>query len=53
MDAFVEGALKLAQVLGDYMKLDDANWLVFTVSRYDAKSGDWQMEKAPVDHIVD
>jgi adenylylsulfate reductase subunit A len=38
---------------GDHMKLDDANWHVFTLSRYEAKTGDWQMEKAPVYHIVD
>ena len=38
---------------GDHMKLDDANWHVFTLSRYDAKSGEWAMEKAPVYHIVD
>ncbi|MCL4763858.1 MAG: adenylyl-sulfate reductase subunit alpha, partial [Burkholderiales bacterium] len=38
---------------GDFMKLDDQNWHVFTLSRYDAKTGHWEMEKAPVYHIVD
>ena len=28
-------------------------WHVFTLSRYDAMSGAWQMEKAPVYHIID
>jgi adenylylsulfate reductase subunit A len=35
------------------MKLDDDNWHCFTLSRYDRHSGDWEMEKAPVYHIVD
>ena len=45
----------LARVLyrGDHMKLDDANWHCFTLSRYDRSSGKWAMEKAPVYHIVD
>jgi adenylylsulfate reductase, subunit A len=38
---------------GDHMKLDDANWHCFTLSRYDRNSGEWQMEKAPVHHIID
>jgi adenylylsulfate reductase subunit A len=38
---------------GDHMKLDDDNWHCFTLSRYDRHSGDWEMEKAPVYHIVD
>ena len=38
---------------GDYLKLDDENWHVLTLSRRDPVSGEWQMEKAPVYHIVD
>ena len=38
---------------GDYLKLDDENWHVLTLSRRDPESGEWQMEKAPVYHIVD
>ncbi|MHA1547390.1 MAG: adenylyl-sulfate reductase subunit alpha [Alphaproteobacteria bacterium] len=37
----------------DHPKLDDSDWHCFTLSRYDAKSGAWEMEKAPVYHIVD
>jgi len=36
---------------GDHMKLDDDNWHCFTLSQYDAESGNWAMEKAPVYHI--
>ncbi len=38
---------------GDHMKLDDENWHVLTLSRRDPESGEWEMEKAPVYHIVD
>ena len=38
---------------GDHMKLDDANWHCFTLSRYDRNTGSWAMEKAPVYHIID
>ncbi len=38
---------------GDFMKLDDENWHVLTLSRRDPESGEWTMEKAPVYHIVD
>jgi adenylylsulfate reductase subunit A len=38
---------------GDHMKLDDKNWHCFTLSQYDAKSDEWEMEKAPVYHIID
>ena len=38
---------------GDHMKLDDDNWHCFTLSRYDRESGEWEMEKAPVYHIID
>ena len=38
---------------GDHMKLDDENWHVLTLSRRDPESGEWNMEKAPVYHIVD
>jgi adenylylsulfate reductase subunit A len=37
----------------DHPKLDDAAWHVFTGSRYDPVSGEWQMEKLPVHHIID
>ena len=37
----------------DHPKLDDTNWHCFTLSSYDAKSGEWEMEKAPVHHIID
>lgn len=35
------------------MKLDDQNWHVFTLSRYDRRTGEWTMEKAPVHRIID
>jgi adenylylsulfate reductase subunit A len=38
---------------GDHPKLDDQDWHCFTLSRYDQESGTWEMEKAPVYHIVD
>jgi adenylylsulfate reductase subunit A len=38
---------------GDHMKLDDQDWHCFTLSQYDRHSGTWEMEKAPVYHIVD
>jgi len=38
---------------GDYLKLDDENWHVLTLSSRDPESGEWKMEKAPVYHIVD
>ncbi len=38
---------------GDHMKLDDENWHCFTLSRYDRKTGEWALEKAPVYHIID
>ncbi|MDV3239248.1 MAG: adenylyl-sulfate reductase subunit alpha [Gammaproteobacteria bacterium] len=38
---------------GDYPKLDDAEWHVFTVSRYDPGTGEWQIGKQPVHHIID
>jgi adenylylsulfate reductase subunit A len=37
---------------GDFPKLDDTDWHVFTASQYDAKSGEWAMSKLPVHHIV-
>ncbi len=33
---------------GDHLKLDDANWHCFTLSRYDRHTGKWAMEKATV-----
>jgi adenylylsulfate reductase subunit A len=37
----------------DYPKLDDTDWHVFTASRYDARTGEWRMEKLPVHHLID
>ena len=37
----------------DHPKLDDTDWHCFTLSRYDRDSGEWEMEKAPVYHIID
>ena len=36
----------------DHPKLDDSDWHCFTGSRYDAKTGEWQMSKLPVHRIV-
>jgi adenylylsulfate reductase subunit A len=38
---------------GDYLKLDDDNWHALTVSRRNPESGEWELEKVPVCHIVD
>ena len=38
---------------GDHMKLDDQDWHCFTLSRFHAETGEWEMEKAPVYHIID
>jgi adenylylsulfate reductase subunit A len=38
---------------GDHPKLDDGDWHVFTLGRYNPDSGDWEMEKAPVHHLID
>jgi len=38
---------------GDHMQLNDEDWHCFTLSQYDAESGKWTMEKAPVYHIVE
>ena len=37
----------------DHPRLDDKDWHCFTLSRYDRNAGTWDMEKAPVYHIVD
>jgi adenylylsulfate reductase, subunit A len=37
----------------DHPKLDDNDWHCFTLSRYDRHSRKWEMEKAPVYHIID
>ena len=37
---------------GDFMKLDDENWHVLTVSRRDPQTGEYTMEKAPLYHLV-
>jgi hypothetical protein len=29
------------------------NWHYFTLSRYDRNTGMWEMQKAPVYHIID
>ncbi len=36
----------------DYPKIDDANWDVFVISRYDRKAGEWNLESKPVIRIV-
>jgi adenylylsulfate reductase subunit A len=38
---------------GDHMKLNDEDWHCFTLSQYDRNTGDWELEKAPVYHIID
>ncbi|HHB11651.1 MAG TPA: adenylyl-sulfate reductase subunit alpha [Chromatiales bacterium] len=38
---------------GDFMKLDDENWHVLTVSRRDPETGEYTMEKAPLYHLID
>lgn len=38
---------------GDHMKLNDDDWHCFTLSEYEAESGKWSMEKAPVYHMTD
>jgi len=38
---------------GDFLKLDDEDWHVLTLSRRDPESGEWTMEKAPVYHLID
>ncbi len=38
---------------GDYPRLDDQAWHAFTASRYDAGSGEWEMDRLPVHHIVE
>ena len=35
------------------MKLDDDNWHCLTLSQRDPKTGKFNMEKAPLYHIVD
>lgn len=37
----------------DHPKLDDAEWHVFTASEYDANTGEWEMGKLPVHHLID
>lgn len=36
----------------DHPKLND-DWHAFTLSQYDAKTGEWHMSKAPVHHLVE
>ena len=38
---------------GDFMKLDDKDWHVFTGSQYDRNTGEWEMSTMPVHHIID
>ena len=38
---------------GDFLKLDDENWHCLTVSRRDPKTGKFEMEKAPLYHLID
>ena len=37
----------------DHPKLDDTDWHCFTLSQYNRESETWELEKAPVYHIVD
>jgi adenylylsulfate reductase subunit A len=37
---------------GDFMKVDDENWHVLTVSRRDPETGEYEMEKAPCYHLI-
>ena len=37
----------------DYPKLDDTDWHVFTACQYDPRTGEWDMSKLPVHHIID
>ena len=37
---------------GDFPRLDDAGWHVFTASQYDASTDEWQMGWLPVHHII-
>jgi adenylylsulfate reductase subunit A len=37
----------------DHPKLDDTDWHCFTISRYERNSGNWEMSKVPVHHIID
>ncbi|MEE2931891.1 MAG: adenylyl-sulfate reductase subunit alpha [Pseudomonadota bacterium] len=37
---------------GDHPKLDDKDWHCLTLSQYDKENDSWQMDKAPVYHIV-
>ncbi len=36
----------------DFPQIDDTNWHVFVVSKYDSTSNKWEFEKIPVVHIV-
>jgi len=38
---------------GDQTKLDAKDWHCFTLSRFERHTGKWDMEKAPVYHIID
>ena len=38
---------------GDFPKLDDENWHVFTSCQYNSESDEWEMDKLPVHHIID
>ena len=37
----------------DYAHIDDENWKVFVNSRYDSRSGDWEMSTKPLIQVVD
>jgi len=37
---------------GDFPRLDDDTWHVFTASRYDARTGEWEMGTLPVHHLI-
>jgi adenylylsulfate reductase subunit A len=36
----------------DHPRLDDEAWHVFVASNYDARSGEWQLAKLPVHHLI-
>ena len=37
----------------DCPQLDDENWHVFTLGKYDAEKNEWTFDKVPVLHIVE
>ena len=37
----------------ELLKLDDNDWHCFTLSQYDRNTGEWELQKSLVYHIVD